>query len=48
MMRSVGFTKENLQNVYIYEAFVLVFAASFLGALIGSLMGWILMVSYAK
>jgi len=39
-MRSIGFTKDIITKLYIYEAFILVVASSISGVVIGSCVGW--------
>ena len=40
VMRSIGFTKNIIMKLYIYEAFILVISSSFSGVLIGTCVGW--------
>jgi len=40
VLRSIGFTRNRIVMLYIYEAFILVFASSLLGIFIGTLVGW--------
>lgn len=40
VMRAMGFTKNRITMLYIYEAFVLVVSSSMLGVLIGTLIGF--------
>ena len=40
VLRAMGFSKGRLVFLYIYEAFVVVLSASFLGILIGVIVGW--------
>ena len=40
VLRSMGFTKMRITALYFYEAVILVFASSFLGILIGLVVGW--------
>ena len=40
VLRSMGFTKIRITQLYFYEASILVFASSFLGILIGLVVGW--------
>ena len=39
MLRAIGITKFDITRLYFYEALILVFAASFLGILVGTLVG---------
>jgi ABC-type antimicrobial peptide transport system permease subunit len=39
-MRAIGFTKNVISKLYIYEAFILVIASSFSGVMIGTVVGW--------
>jgi ABC-type antimicrobial peptide transport system permease subunit len=40
VLRSIGIPKRNMILLYIYEAFVLVFASSFTGLIIGTIIGF--------
>ena len=40
ILRSMGVTNIRIKLLYFYEALILVFAASFLGILIGVIVGW--------
>ena len=40
VLRAVGLTRWRVVWVYVYEAFILVFASSMLGVFIGTLVGW--------
>jgi len=40
VMRAVGFSKEIITKLFIYEAFILVISSSFSGVLIGICVGW--------
>jgi ABC-type antimicrobial peptide transport system permease subunit len=39
-MRAIGFTRQVIMKLYIYEAFILVVASSFSGVMIGTIVGW--------
>ena len=39
-MRAIGFSKNVITKLYIYEAFILVISSSFSGVLIGTCVGW--------
>ena len=47
VLRSVGFRKNPLSRVYVWEAFVLVLAASLLGVVVGVLMGYTIVLQRA-
>ena len=40
ILRAMGFTKNRITILYIYEAFILVMASSMLGVLIGTMIGF--------
>ena len=40
VLRALGMTRGRIILIYIYEAFLLVFASSMLGIFIGTLVGW--------
>lgn len=40
ILRAMGFTKNRIIMLYIYEAFILVVSSSLLGVLIGTLIGF--------
>ncbi|EFA79184.1 DUF214 family protein [Heterostelium album PN500] len=40
ILRAIGIPKSWMVRIYIYESFVLVFSSSILGVIIGSLVGW--------
>lgn len=40
ILRSIGINKNSMIVLYIYEAFVLVFSSSFMGLIIGTLVGF--------
>ena len=40
VMRAIGFTKEIITKLFVYEAFILVLSSSFSGVVIGTLVGW--------
>lgn len=44
ILRAMGMTKNQIVRVFVYEAFVLVMAASILGILIGCIMAWTMML----
>lgn len=44
VLRSMGVTKTRIKLLYFYEALILVFAASLVGILIGTFVGWSLML----
>lgn len=39
-MRAIGFSKEKITKLYVYEAFILVIASSINGVIIGTCVGW--------
>lgn len=47
VLRSIGITKKNMIMLYIYEAFVLVFASSFTGLIIGTIIGFTMSIQRA-
>ena len=40
VMRAIGFSKERITKLYVYEAFILVIASSINGVIIGTCVGW--------
>ena len=40
VMRSIGFSKDRITKLYVYEAFILVIASSINGIVIGTGVGW--------
>ena len=40
VMRSIGFSKNRITKIYVYEAFILVIASSINGVVIGTCVGW--------
>jgi ABC-type antimicrobial peptide transport system permease subunit len=40
VMRAIGFSKEKITKLYVYEAFILVIASSINGVIIGTCVGW--------
>jgi len=40
ILRAIGFKKIRIIMLYVYEAFILVFASSIMGILIGIVVGW--------
>ena len=47
VLRSIGLTKKQMTSLYIYEAFVLVFASSFTGLCIGTIVGFTMSIQRA-
>jgi len=41
-MRAIGFSKEKITKLYVYEAFILVIASSINGVIIGTCVGWVI------
>ncbi len=44
VLRAIGFTKSRIIMLYVYEAFILVLSSSFMGIIIGTLVGWTMMI----
>lgn len=40
VMRAIGLTKSRIIMIYVYEAFIMIFASSILGIIIGVAIGW--------
>lgn len=40
VMRAIGLTKGRIIMIYVYEAFIMIFASSILGIIIGVAIGW--------
>ena len=40
VLRAMGFTKKRIKMLYFYEAFILVMASSLLGVMIGTIVGF--------
>ncbi|CAI2376394.1 unnamed protein product [Moneuplotes crassus] len=48
VLRAIGFTKFMVKRLYFYETFVLVFASSCLGIIVGTFVGWTMTVQQAN
>ncbi|CAI2362787.1 unnamed protein product [Moneuplotes crassus] len=48
VLRAIGFTKFMIKRLYFYETFVLVFASSCLGIIVGTFVGWTMTVQQAE
>lgn len=42
VMRAIGFSKDKITKLYVYEAFILVIASSINGVIIGTTVGWVI------
>jgi ABC-type antimicrobial peptide transport system permease subunit len=42
LMRAIGFSKNRITKLYVYEAFILVIASSINGVIIGTVTGWVI------
>jgi ABC-type antimicrobial peptide transport system permease subunit len=47
VLRAIGLTKPRLYRVYMYEAFTLVFSSSVMGMIIGSFVGYTMVIQQA-
>ena len=47
VLRAIGFTKFMIKRLYFYETFVLVFASSCLGIIVGTFVGWTMTLQQA-
>jgi ABC-type antimicrobial peptide transport system permease subunit len=48
VLRAIGYTKYMIKRLYFYETFVLVFASSWLGIMVGTFVGWTMTVQQAE
>jgi ABC-type antimicrobial peptide transport system permease subunit len=47
VLRAIGYTKYMIKRLYFYETFVLVFASSCLGIIVGTFVGWTMTIQQA-